>query len=97
MDSIKKPDDISKAVALRYDKELEDAPRIIAQGKGEIAEKIIELAIENGIPIHNDPALVDILLDLEYYSEIPEELYKVIARILILVYELDKRYGPSDS
>jgi len=87
------PGNIPKAVALRYDKELEDAPRVIAQGKGEIAKRIIKIAIENGIPIHEDPTLVDILFDLEYYSEIPEELYRIIAKILILIYDLDKKYS----
>ena len=90
MDSLN--NDIPKAVALRYDRELEDAPRVIAQGKGNIAERIIELAIENGIPIHENPGLVDILMDLEYYSEIPEELYQIVAKVLILVYEIDKKY-----
>ncbi len=82
-------DEIDKAVALRYDRELEDAPRVIAQGVGEIARKIVEVAREYGIPIYSDPELVDILLDLDYYSEIPEELYRIVAKILIFVYNLD--------
>lgn len=85
--------DIPKAVALRYDRELEEAPRIIAQGKGEIAKKIIEIALENNIPIHEDPVLADILLDLEYYSEIPEELYRIVAKVLILVYEIENEFS----
>jgi flagellar biosynthesis protein len=84
---------IPKAVALRYDRELEEAPRVIAQGKGEIAKKIIEIAIENNIPIHEDPFLADILLDLEYYSEIPEELYRIVAKVLILVYDIENEYN----
>ncbi|MDI3472420.1 MAG: flagellar biosynthesis protein [Thermotogaceae bacterium] len=90
MDSL---NDIPKAVALRYDRELEEAPRIIAQGKGEIAKKIIEIALENNIPIHEDPVLADILLDLEYYSEIPEELYRIVAKVLILVYEIENEFS----
>jgi len=78
------------AVALRYLKE-DSAPRIIASGHGKIAQKIIEIAQENDIPIYEDPEVVEMLARLEVGIEIPSELYEVVAEILAFVYSLDKR------
>ncbi|ACM23272.1 EscU/YscU/HrcU family type III secretion system export apparatus switch protein [Thermotoga neapolitana] len=72
-------DDIRKAVALRYDPSSMNAPEVVAKGAGEVAEKIIEIAKRYGIPIEERPDLVDDLLRLELFSEIPEEMYLVIA------------------
>ena len=79
-----------KAVALRYKPGLEQAPRVIASGKGEIAEKIIRIAKEHNIHLHNDPDLVEILSELELNSEIPPELYVVVSEILVFVYSLNR-------
>ena len=80
-----------KAVALRYKPGLEQAPRVIAAGKGKIAEKIIRIAKEHNIHVHNDPDLVEMLSELEINSEIPPELYVVVSEILVFVYSLNRK------
>lgn len=76
-----------KAVALRYDKELEDAPRVIAKGAGDVADKIIALAKESDIPITEDRDLVELLSLVEIDNEIPSELYGAVAEILSWIYK----------
>ncbi len=78
------------AAAVRYDAERDGAPRITASGRGTIAEKIIELANENGIPVKNDPDLVQVLSKLKVGAEIPIELYRAVAEILAFVYSLNE-------
>ncbi len=77
-----------KAAALKYEKFKDNAPKIVAKGKGYIAEKIIEIAKENNIPIKEDPDLIEMLYKLDIYEEIPEELYKVIAEIFAYIYKI---------
>lgn len=88
---MKKPETI-KAAALRYDDEKDNAPKVVAKGKGVIAEKIIELALKNNIPVKNDPALVEILSKLDIDEQIPTELYKAVAEILAFIYSANSRY-----
>ena len=76
-----------KAVALKYNSEIDNAPKLIAKGEKEIAEKIIKIAKENGIPIFEDPYLISILYKLNFYEEIPEEIYEAVAAILATVYK----------
>ncbi len=76
-----------KAVALEYKEKLDAAPKIVASGRGVIAEKIIELAKENNIPLHSDADLVEILSVLEIDSTIPVEVYSVVAEIFTHIYE----------
>jgi flagellar biosynthesis protein len=80
-----------KATALKYDPANDSAPRVTAKGKGIMAEKIIELARKEGIPISEDPDLVEALIQLDYYEEIPPELYKSVAEILAFVYRLNRK------
>ncbi|MCL4322272.1 MAG: EscU/YscU/HrcU family type III secretion system export apparatus switch protein [Deltaproteobacteria bacterium] len=80
-----------KASALRYDKEKEDAPILIAKGQGKIAEKIIEIANKENIPVVKNKALADILDKLDIYDEIPPELYKVVARLFAFIYKLNEK------
>jgi len=80
------------AAALKYDNRKDAAPRITAKGKGFIAEKIIELALKNNVPIKNDPNLVQILSKLDIDEHIPVELYKAVAEILAFVYSANNRY-----
>ena len=80
-----------KAAALRYNRQKDNAPQVVARGKGWIARQIIEKARENGIPVKEDPLLVEALLGLELYQEIPEELYQVIAEIYIFLYRLKEQ------
>ncbi|MBI2566196.1 MAG: EscU/YscU/HrcU family type III secretion system export apparatus switch protein [Candidatus Schekmanbacteria bacterium] len=77
------------AAALRYDPELETAPRLIARGSGAIADRIVSVALEHGIPIREDPDLAQMLQQLEVGLEIPPKLYQVVAEILAFVYRLN--------
>jgi len=79
-----------KAAALKYDVQTNSAPVIKAKGMGDVAEKIIQLARDNGIPIKEDPDLVELLVQLDLEQEIPPELYKIVAEILAFVYKLDR-------
>lgn len=79
-----------KAAALRYDREYEAAPRVVAQGQGLVAEKIVSTAKEANVPIVEDAALVSALLMLELGEEIPAELYQAVAKILSFLYTIDK-------
>lgn len=80
-----------KAIALRYIQS-DNAPKVTAKGANEIAEKIIELAKENNIPIQEDKDLVEVLYTLDIGYEIPEELYTVVAELLAFVYLANKNY-----
>ncbi len=74
-----------KAVALRYDLEKDRAPLLVAKGKGIIAEEIIKIAEENGIPVIENKALLEALIQLDLYEEIPPELYEAVAEILVYI------------
>ena len=83
-------DDNPKAVALRYQRGKDNAPRVTAKGTGVLAEKILALAREYNVPIKKDTALIDALYLLEINQEIPEELYQVIAEILAFIYRMNR-------
>ena len=83
-------DKIKTAVALGYDPNENDAPTVLASGKGALAEKIIEKAKESDVPIHEDSKLANTLANLEIGEAIPPELYEVVAEILIFVDAMDK-------
>lgn len=85
------------AVAVRYDPSKEEAPRVVATGKGEIAERIIALAKEHGIPIHEDADLTALLAAVELFDEVPPELYRAVAEVLIWVYRTAKAGGKLQS
>jgi flagellar biosynthesis protein len=85
----KKPEH-TLAAAIQYDSAGDSAPKVTASGRGIIAEKIIEIAQENGIPIKNDPDLVQLLSKLQVGVEIPVELYRAVAEILAFVYSLNE-------
>lgn len=82
---------LKKAVALHYDRERDNAPRIVASGRGEVAENILALAKEHNIPMHKNVDLVDSLLKYNISTEIPDELYKAVAEVLAFVYSLDEK------
>lgn len=79
------------AVALRYDKTKDDAPRVTAKGQGFVAEEIMRLAREHKIPLREDPALVGALATLDLGEHIPVELYRAVAEVLAFIYRLQKR------
>lgn len=83
-------DALKKAVALRYDPEQDVAPVLLAKGKGHIAEKIIELARENGVYVHEDANLVDVLMAVDIADTIPPQLYQVVAGVLGMVYRVNR-------
>jgi flagellar biosynthesis protein len=80
-----------KAAALRYALGSQGAPRLTAMGSGAVAERIIAIAREHGIPLREDPHLIEVLSSLDLYEEIPPELYKAVAEILVFVYRMTRR------
>jgi flagellar biosynthesis protein len=82
-----------RAAALRYDGR--DAPRVVATGKGLVAEKILEAAREAGVPLREDAMLMEALATLELAQEIPPELYRAVAEALAWAYRLSRRRPPS--
>ena len=88
----KKTEKRKQAIALEYDPN-EDAPRVIASGKGALAERIIERAKEAKIPVHQDDKLANTLSRLDIGEMIPPELYEVVAEILVFVDAMDKIKG----
>lgn len=77
------------AIALEYDPN-DQAPKVIASGKGKIAEQIIEKAKDAKVPVHKDDKLAATLSKLEIGMMIPPELYEVVAEILVFVDAMDK-------
>lgn len=80
---------IKKAAALQYAPG-EQAPKIVAKGKGIVADNIIEKGTEHEIPIYEDPSLVDTLTQFDIGEYIPEELYQIVAEVLVYVTKVDK-------
>ena len=83
----------TEVVALSYEKE--DLPRVIAKGKGHIAQKILSIAKASEVPIHQDAALVNALSQLELNEVIPKELFLAVAQVLVFAYSLSGK-SPSD-
>ena len=79
------------AAALQYKPRKDSAPRLVAKGKGWMAEKIIHTAREHNIPLKEDPHLIEILSTLDLYEEIPPDLYKAVAEILIFIYRINNK------
>ncbi len=77
-----------RAVALSYD-DMYAAPVIVASGMGHMAEKIVEVACENGVPVYEDNSLATVLSQMELGKEIPEELYSAIVEIYIYFLNFD--------
>ena len=84
---------IKEVAAIRYSPDKNKAPSIVALGKGEVAEKIIETAKNNDVPIYEDKNLAHTLNALRIGDEIPPELYEVVAQILVFVSKVDSNYG----
>lgn len=92
--------EIKKATALSYSPNEDKAPKIIASGKGVLAEKILEKAKQEEIPVVEDSSLVEELVKLGIGTEIPIELYEVVAEILSFVSRVDdkaaKKFKPNE-
>jgi len=82
---------MKRAAAIKYDQAKNMAPRVVAKGKGRIAEQIIQVARENDVPLHDDPNLANVLEAMELESEIPAALYRAVAEVLVFIYRLNGR------
>jgi len=80
-----------RAVALRYEPKKDRAPKVVAKGRGYLAEKILELARQHNIPVRHDKNLLQVLSRLDLDQEIPGEVYAVVAEILGFIYRLSNR------
>ena len=89
-----KKTDPKRAVALRYRPEKDTAPRVAAKGSGRVAEKIIEIARQHGIPVRDDPDLIEVLSKLNIEEEIPPSVYIAVAELLAFVYAINGKKRP---
>jgi len=92
----KKTNKVKQAIALEYDPN-DIAPKVIATGSGHLAERILDEAKKENIPIHEDEKLAATLSKLEVGENIPPELYEVVAEILVFVDAMDKLKGKMKS
>lgn len=80
------------AVALEYDIEAGDVPRVTAKGAGCLADKILELAEVAGVPVQSEPDLVEVLASLDLGDSVPVEVYPLVAEVLAYIYKTNARY-----
>jgi flagellar biosynthesis protein len=85
------------AVALQYDPDRADAPRVTASGKGALAEQILNLAFANGVKVRTDPDLAQVLAAVEVDTVIPIEAFAAVAEILAYVYRANNQAVPVKS
>jgi len=90
---IERPKPSKKAVALKYKPDESQAPVVIAKGQGYVAESILSKAEAHGIPVQEDPSLVEVLSRLDIDQEIPPELYQLVAELLSFIYRTDRKIG----
>ncbi|GMR08219.1 MAG: EscU/YscU/HrcU family type III secretion system export apparatus switch protein [Gammaproteobacteria bacterium] len=83
---------LKEAITLKYDGD--SAPRITAKGRGLLAEKILELASANDIPLHEDADLVTLLSQLDLGEEIPRSLYLAVAEVIAFAYKMSGKQPP---
>ena len=82
------------AVALGYDPAKHNAPTVLAKGQGQIAERIIQIALDEGIEIHQDADLIQILKAVDIDSEIPLEAFGAVAEIISYIYQANNKTIP---
>ncbi len=80
-----------RALALQYDRNEDSAPRIVAEGTGAVADRILELARQHRVPVKEDPLLAEALAKLEIGETIPPELYVVVAEVFAWLYRLEEK------
>jgi flagellar biosynthesis protein len=88
---------IKRAIALRYDQGADQAPTVVASGQGLVADKIVELAKESGVTVEHNPELAEALAQVELGSAIPEELYPVVAEVLVFISRMNREKGKASS
>jgi len=81
-----------KAAALKYDMEKDSAPKVVAKGRGVVAQKIVEAARKSGVPVVENSELAALLEGVDLDETIPVELYKAVAEILSFLYKTDDEY-----
>ncbi len=86
-----------QAAALRYRQDKDNAPRVVASGKGELARRIIQEAEQHQVPVYEDPDLAKLLTMLPLGSEIPPDLYAAVAEVLAFIYTLTMQKRASGS
>lgn len=89
----KVPQNLKKAVALKYVPGQTEAPVVVAKGQGAVADVILQKAKENGVAVQEDAALVEVLSKLDLDQQIPPQLYQLVAEILSYVYQSDRIAG----
>ncbi|WP_432359367.1 EscU/YscU/HrcU family type III secretion system export apparatus switch protein [Sporosarcina sp. UB5] len=82
-----------EAIALSYDPTVGDAPKVVAKGKGKIAENIVSKAEEHSIPIQEDATLIELLGQIDVDETIPEPLYEAVAEVFAFIYHIDREHG----
>jgi flagellar biosynthesis protein len=79
-----------RAVALRYDPAQDSAPKVVAKGRGRLADQILAMAKKNGVPVRQDPNLVQVLSRLKLDQEIPPEVYRAVAAVLAFLQRINR-------
>ena len=93
MEELSRKQPVKEVAALKYDPAADDVPTIVAIGHGHAAERLLEKAEEHDIPVVQDAGLAQLLSKLSVGDEIPPEVYKVVAQILLFVSGMDSSYG----
>jgi flagellar biosynthesis protein len=83
------------AVALKYDSDKDNAPRVVASGRGHLAERILELAAAHGIAVRPNADLAEILAAIEIGQQIPVAAFAAVAEILFYIYRANERQAPA--
>jgi flagellar biosynthesis protein len=89
------PDRAAIAIALKYDNDKDNAPRVVASGRGHLAERIIELAAAHGIAVRSNADLAEILAAIEIGQQIPVAAFAAVAEILFYIYRANERQAPA--
>ena len=87
------PDRTPTAVALQYDRQQDKAPRVVASGRGAIAERILELAFAHGVKVREDADLAEILAAVDVGQQIPLAAFAAVAEILFYIYRANERHA----
>jgi flagellar biosynthesis protein len=82
-----------QAVALSYEASKQNAPKVVAKGKGNVANNIIEKAKKHQVPIQEDSSLVELLSQLQINEAIPEQLYDAVAEVFAFIYSVDRQHS----
>jgi flagellar biosynthesis protein len=85
------------AVALHYDPDQPELPKVVASGRGSVAEQILQLAFANGVKVRTDPDLVEVLAAVEVDTVIPVEAFVAVAEILAYVYRANGRKAAAEA